>query len=138
MNFEDKENFDIEMNEEEHSIYVLYQKDNFSIDFDSDLFFIVYDHEIERVVYELELLSDSDGDEDNKFAISTSLLYTKDNEDFIRNYNFNNVNNFILDNYSQIMDAVKELSKQVEEFKDYISSDSFEDLDEETMMLPED
>ena len=137
MNLEDKENFDIEMNDEEHSIYVLYQKDNFSIDFDSDLFFIVYDHEIERVVYELELLSDSDGDEDNKFAISTSLLYTKDNEDFIRNYNFNKVNNFILDNYSQIMDAVKELSKQVEEFKDYISSDSFEDLDEETMMLPD-
>ena len=33
-----------------------------------------------------------------------------------RNYNFNKVNNFILDNYSQIMDAVKELSKQVEEF----------------------
>ena len=137
MHFEDTENFDIEMNEEEHCIYVLYQKDNFSIDFDSDLFFIVYDHEIERVVYELEPLSDSDGDEDNKFAISTSLLYTKDNEDFIRNYNFNKVNNFILDNYSQIMDAVKELSKQVEEFKDYISSDSFEDLDEETMMLPD-
>lgn len=137
MNLEDKENFDIEMNDEEHSIYVLYQKDNFSIDFDSDLFFIVYDHDAERVVYELELLSDSDSDEDNKFAISTSLLYTKDNEDFIRNYNFNKVNNFILDNYSQIMDAVKELSKQVEEFKDYISSDSFEDLDNETMMFPD-